>query len=268
MKRVYAGFLGVAAAAAVLLAHGSEREVPLPAYRFARLVSQRPAVEGALGALARVEWRELGSELEASLEELGLIRELRPPANARAMRPSCYLERKLDRWTVVSHSTPFGPLASKRRAQLAARALGDYDGDDLASVIPSLRTRLPRLARDLRFEDAARLRDRIAALEDVAGHIAELERLRRDQLCVLAPAREPTFWRAFFVSRGRVVRRTIPRGAAGRLEIEAGLAAAARAEPSLASEDAADLLAVASALRRPPPELRVVGLQTAEILAA
>ncbi len=27
---------------------------------------QRPAVEAALGALARVEWRELGSELEAS----------------------------------------------------------------------------------------------------------------------------------------------------------------------------------------------------------
>src|SRR6476660_5070769 len=45
---------------------------------------QRPAVEAALGALARVEWRELGSELEASLEELSLIRELRPPANARS----------------------------------------------------------------------------------------------------------------------------------------------------------------------------------------
>ncbi len=229
---------------------------------------QRPAVEGALGALARVEWRELGSELEASLEELRLIRELRPPANARAMRPSCYLERRADRWAVVSSPTPFGPLSSKRRAQLAARALGDYDGDDLASVLPSLRTRLPRLARDLRFEDAARLRDRIDALEDVAGRIAELDRLRRDELCILAPACEPAFWRAFLVARGRVVRRTIPRGAAGRLEIEAGLAAAARAEPSLAPEDAADLLAVAGVLRRPPPELRVVGLRVTEILAA
>jgi DNA polymerase III epsilon subunit family exonuclease len=229
---------------------------------------QRPAVEAALGALARVEWRELGSELEASLEELRLIRELRPPANARSTRPSCYLERKADRWAVVSHPTRFGPLTSKRQAQLAARALGDFEGDDLACVLPTLRHRLPRLARELRFEDAARLRDRITALEEVASRVADLERLRGEDLCVLAPAREPAFWRAFFVSRGRVVRRTVPRGPAGRLEIEAGLAAAANAEVSLASEDASELLVVASVLRRPPPELRVVGLRTSEILAA
>ena len=51
---------------------------------------QRPAVEAALGALARVEWRQLGSELEAALEELRLIGELRPPANARGARPERY----------------------------------------------------------------------------------------------------------------------------------------------------------------------------------
>jgi DNA polymerase III epsilon subunit family exonuclease len=229
---------------------------------------QRPAVEAALGALARVEWRELGSELEASLEELRLIRVLRPPANARSTRPCCYLQRRADRWSVVSTPTPFGPLTSKRQAQLAARALGDFEGDDLGAALPALRQRLPRLARDLRFEDAARLRDRITALEEVASRISELERLRREQLCILAPAREPAFRRAFLVARGRVVRRTVPRGAAGRLEIEAGLAAAANAEPSLAAEDAAELLVIASVLRRPPPELRVVGLRAAEILAA
>ena len=38
---------------------------------------QRPAVEAALGALERVEWRETGSELEAALEEQRLLRELR-----------------------------------------------------------------------------------------------------------------------------------------------------------------------------------------------
>jgi hypothetical protein len=85
---------------------------------------------------------------------------------------------------------------------------------------------------------------------------------------VLAPARDGSFWRAFIVSRGRVVRRTIPRGAAGRLEIEAGLAAASGAEPSLEPEDAVELLVVSSALRRPAPELRIVGLRVAEILAA
>jgi len=229
---------------------------------------QRPAVEAALGALARVEWRELGSELEAALQELRLIRDLRPPANARGGRPQSYLERRADRWAVVSSPTRFGPIASKRRAQLAARALGDFDGDDISAVLPALRAKLPRLARDLRFEDAARLRDRVAALDEVASRVDELDRLRAQELCMLAPAREPAFWRAFFVARGRVTVRSLLRGAAGRLEIEAGLAAAANGGLSLAPEDAADLLVVAGFLRRPPPELRIVGLRAAEILAA
>ena len=33
----------------------------------------------------------LGSELEAALEELRLLRELRPPANARSTRPDRYV---------------------------------------------------------------------------------------------------------------------------------------------------------------------------------
>jgi len=147
-------------------------------------------------------------------------------------------------------------------------ALGDFAGDDLSAVLPRLRAKLPRLARDLRFEDAARLRDRVAALDEVASRVDELDRLRAQELCMLAPAREPAFWRAFFMARGRVTVRSLPRGAAGRLEIEAGLAAAANGELSLAPEDAADLLVVAGFLRRPPPELRIVGLRAAEILAA
>lgn len=229
---------------------------------------QRPAVEAALGALERVEWRELGSELEAALEELSLIRQLRPPANARGERPQSYLRRRGGRWIVGSEPTRYGPIPGKRRAQLAARALDDFDGDDLSAVLPSLRARLRRLAGDLRFEDAARLRDRVAALEEVAARVRELERLRAERICVLAPAREPAFWQAYVVAGGRVQRRAIPRGAAGQLETEAALAAADSAKPSVASEDAAELLVVASVLRRPPPEIRVVGLDAAEIRAA
>jgi DNA polymerase III epsilon subunit family exonuclease len=230
---------------------------------------QRPAVEAALGALERIEWRELGSELEASLEELRLIRELRPPANARSGRPDrhSYLERRGDRWLVTSTPGRYGPIPSKRRAQLAARALGEFDGEDLEAALPPLRARLRRLAGDLRFEDAARLRDRIAALEEVASRLGELERLRRSELCVLAPAREPAFWRAFFVAGGRVWTRPVPRGAA-RLELAAGLAEAAGGETSFAPEDAADLCVVATVLRRPPPELRIVPLEGSVILAA
>lgn len=229
---------------------------------------QRPAVEAALGALERVEWRELGSELEAALEELRLIRELRPPANARGGRAQSYLRRRGGRWVVCSEPTRFGPIASKRRAQLAARALDDFDGDDLVGALSPLRVKLRRLARDLRFEDAAKLRDRVAALEEVAARVSELDRLRAGELCVLAPAREPGFWRAFLVARGRVTTRTIPRGPAGRVEIESVLAEVACAEPSLAAEDAADVLVVSSAVRKPPPEIRVLRFDRAEIQAA
>ncbi|MBA3434316.1 MAG: GIY-YIG nuclease family protein [Actinobacteria bacterium] len=232
---------------------------------------QRPAVEAALGALERVEWIELGSELEAALEELRLIRELRPPANARAARPDryVYLARRKERWVVVSEPGSFGPLKSRSRARLAARALDGFEGDDPAAALPPLRTKLRRLARDLRFEDAARIRDRLTALEEAVDRFAELDRLRGLNLCVLAPSRESGFRRAFFVAKGRVAAlRTLPDGIAGRMEAEAGIAAAALAEPSFAPEDADELLVLAGFLRRPGPELRIVTLTATEIVAA
>jgi DNA polymerase III epsilon subunit family exonuclease len=232
---------------------------------------QRPAVEAALGALAHVEWRELGSELEAALEELRLLRELRPPANVRGTAPerAVYLERSAGRWRVTSRPGPLGPLRSRRRATLAVRALDGLDSDDPADALDPLRARLRRLACDLRFEDAARLRDRIAALEEALERIAELERLRASRLCLVAPARRPGFRRAFFVAGGRVVAaRTLAPGRAGALEARAGLAAAASAELSYAPEHADELVVVAGFVRRPGPELRVVGLDQEEILAA
>ncbi|MEX2612456.1 MAG: exonuclease domain-containing protein, partial [Gaiellaceae bacterium] len=224
---------------------------------------QRPAVEAALGALHRVEWLELGSELEAALEELRLIRELRPPANARVGRPDryVYLARRRERWAVVTEPGPLGPLKSRNRARLAARALEGFEGDDPAAAVPALRAKLRRLARDLRFEDAARVRDRLGALEETVERIEELARLRRLNVCVLAPAREPGFRRALFVARGRVAAvRTIPAGSPGRLAVEAGIAEATLAAPSVAPEDADELLVVGGFLRRPGPELRVVSL--------
>jgi hypothetical protein len=148
------------------------------------------------------------------------------------------------------------------------RALDGFDGDHPAGAVPALRARLRRLARDLRFEDAARTRDRLAGLEEVVERIAVLERLRGARLCLLAPAREPGFRRAFFVASGRVSARTLAPGHAGRVEVEAGIAGAARAELSFAPEHADELLAVAGFIRRPGPELRIVSLDAAEILAA
>ena len=50
--------------------------------------------------------------------------------------------------------------------------------------------------------------------------------------------------------------RTVRQGG-GRIEIEAGLAAAKASEVSLSPEDTDELLVVAQFLRRPPPELHV-----------
>ena len=232
---------------------------------------QRPAVEAALGALERVDWKIFGSELEAALEELRLIRELRPPANARGARPDryVYLERGAKGWKPGAEPGPLGPIKGKRRAALAARALDGFEGDNPADALPTLRSKLGQLARDLRFEDAARLRDRMRALEEVIARVEELRRLRETRLCILAPAREPGFRRAFFVAGGRVAAvRTLPEGVAGRMEIAAGIAEAALGPPSFAPEDADELLVVAGFLRRPGPELRVVSLDADEILAA
>ncbi len=225
---------------------------------------QRPAVEAALGAVERIEWRVLGSELEAALEELRLLRELRPPANARSVRPDrhVYLRRRGSAWCVTEAPGPYGPLKSRRLAGAAARALGDWDGEP-AEALPGLRAKLRRLSSDLRFEDAGRLRDRISALEEVVGALAELERLRALELCLLVPAADEGFRRAFFVSGGRIAAtRTLLAGEAGRAEVEAGLAAAARAQDSLQPADADELLLIGTFLRRPPPELEVVPLAT------
>src|SRR5918995_1116284 len=247
---------------------GRARDLRARLRSYFRTDRQRPAVEAALGALARVEWRELGSELEAGLEELRLLRELPPPAHPRSARPDryVYLRRRGTGWCVTDVPGPFGPLKSRRRAQAAARALGDWEGEP-AAALPSLEARLRRLSADLRFEDAARLRDRIAALEDVATSLAELDRLRALELCLLVPAAEEGFRRAFFVSGGRVVAaRTLLPGEAGRVELEAGLAEVARADPSLEPADTDELLLIGTILRRPPPELRVIEL--AEVRAA
>ncbi|HVD65877.1 MAG TPA: exonuclease domain-containing protein [Gaiellaceae bacterium] len=233
---------------------------------------QRPAVEAALAAVERIEWRVLGSELESALEELRLIREERPPANARSARPDryVYFARRGERIVVTSAPSPLGPIRSRRRAELAARALQGASESELALLssggpLPRLRAKLHGLAECLRYEDAARLRDRIAALEQVVQDLAELDRLRAARLCIIAPAVEEGFRRAFFVSAGRVAAvRTLPRGPTSRIELEAGLAEAAACSESLAPEDADELLLIGSFLRRPAPELQIVRLTDLE----
>jgi DNA polymerase-3 subunit epsilon len=235
---------------------GRARDLRARLGSYFRSERQRPSVEAALAAVERVEWRVLGSELEAALEELRLIRELRPPANARGKRTSVHLAQRGDQWIVTekaSDNLSLGPVKSRRRARLAARALDGFDRPE--DALPVLRRRLRDYAECLRYEDAARLRDRIKALEEVVAHVRQLERLRSLEAWLVVPAVQDGFRRAFLLSGGRVATvRTLPPGPGAQLELDAGLAEARRAT---VAEDADELLLVGSFLRRPPPELEV-----------
>jgi DNA polymerase III epsilon subunit family exonuclease len=240
---------------------GRARDLRARLRSYFRSERQRPAVESALGALERIEWRICGSELEAALEELRLIRELRPPANARAARPDryVYLRRRGNSVVCSVKASPIGPLKSRARARLAARALRADEVEQPEIALPRLRARLRDLAECRRFEDAARLRDRIAAVEDVVRTVQRLERVRKTNCCVIVPSTEPGFARGVFVANGRIADvRTL----AGLIEVEAGLAATRRPGP----EEIDELLLIGTFLRRPPPELRVAPLDADAIL--
>jgi DNA polymerase-3 subunit epsilon len=254
-----------------LLYVGRARDLRARLRSYFRSERQRPAVEAALAAVERIEWRVLGSELEAALEELRLIRELRPPANARIARPDRYvwLKQRGDGVVASATPTPLGPIRSRRRAQLAARLLVAGDLERPALALPRLRRRLSELAEARRYEDAGRLRDRIDALERVCRELERLARLRAVQRCLVVPSAEPGHARAFFVAGGRVAaERTLPPGGGAHLEIEAGLAAARRALTAEEPGDLDELFLVGTFLRRPPAELFVVPLDKDAILAA
>jgi DNA polymerase-3 subunit epsilon len=248
---------------------GRARDLRARLRSYFRSERERPSVEAALGAVDRIEWHVLGSELEAGLEELRLIRELRPPANARQSRPDryVYLRRRGDGIVVSRMPSDLGPIRSRRQAELAARALAGASPEEiegllgLAGPLPRLRTRLRDLSDCLRYEDAARLRDRIDALERLVDHLRRLEKLRSLELCILAPAVEPQMRRAFFLAGGRIqALRTVPNGAGAAIELAAGVAAARTAPLPFDAESVDELLLVGSFLRRPPPELEVLPL--------
>jgi len=245
---------------------GRARDLRARLRSYFRTDRQRPAVESALAALERIEWRVCGSELEAALEELRLLRELRPPANARNSRPDryVYLRRRGDSVVCSSKPSPVGPLKSRARARLAARALRAEEAERPELALPRLRARLRELADCRRFEDAGRLRDRLAAVEDVVRTMERLERLRRARCCLVVPSAEPGFARGVFVANGRIADvRTL----ASTVEVEAGLAAAALPAPAeLQAEEIDELLLIGTFLRRPPPELRVAPLDADAIL--
>src|SRR5205085_5621779 len=117
----------------------------------------------------RMECLLHAAELGAALEEGRLIRELRPPANARRPQPEryVYLARRGDDVVVTKAPTAYGPLRRRAHAERAARALTGCSELEFANLLdgeplPRLNARMADLSECLRYEDAARLRGRIA----------------------------------------------------------------------------------------------------------
>ena len=123
-----------------------------------------------------------------------MLKPANSPANARSRRKhhGLYLKSRGEDFVVTKTMTRLGPLASRRRASLAARALSSCTPEELDRLLedgplPRLRARRSHLAEGLRYEEAARLQDRIAALEHMIDRLRRLERLRTLEVCLIAP---------------------------------------------------------------------------------
>ena len=211
---------------------------------------QRPAVEAALDEVDRIEWRVLGSELAAALEEVALIRRLRPPANARTPSPESYvyLHRRGERLVLSAAPSPYGPLRRRADARRAAQALKGCPDEDLQGLLDGVtpdrvRERLLAAVEAGHELDARRLMRQLASLDRVAGELARVDRVRRLAVCLLVPGG------AFVVQGGRVTRHD-------------DLASVTRLpEPAVVEADRLDeLLVAATFLDAPPPELTAIQL--------
>ncbi|MCC7369509.1 MAG: GIY-YIG nuclease family protein [Chloroflexi bacterium] len=83
------------------------------------------------------------------------------------------------------------------------RALGALQGAD-ETVLAELVARRDALAEDLRFEDAARLRDQIRAFEHVVNVQRRLQSVAARNLAIVAPSVESAAREVFWIRRGQL----------------------------------------------------------------
>ena len=186
----------------------------------------RPAVEAALAALERIEWRVTGSELEAALEGgatvccVSFVPSRRPgmPAGplrlsqAAPRRPGCCSTHERRLRAVAKPGPRATGLPSTGREQRRT----NYNNPELA--LPRLRARLRDLAECRRYEDAAPARpDRSARRRRARLSSASISCAGPVAACLQA---EAGFVRAVFVAGGRIAAvRTLPAGAGAGCDI-------------------------------------------------
>src|SRR6266566_8941230 len=93
----------------------------------------------------------------------------------------------------------------------AEDGIRDYKVTGVQTCALPIWRRLADLADARRYEDAARLRDRLQALERVCRELERAARLRAVERCIVVPGAEPGHARAFFIAGGRIAaERTLP----------------------------------------------------------
>ena len=100
-----------------------------------------------------------------------------------------------------------GAVAPESYRATVTRAIDALQGTD-ESVLAQLVARRDSLADDLRFEDAARLRDQIRALEHVISVQQRLLSVATRNLAIVAPSVEGAAREAFWIRRGQLVGQT------------------------------------------------------------
>jgi DNA polymerase-3 subunit epsilon len=100
-----------------------------------------------------------------------------------------------------------GAVDAKQYGAAVDRAVAVLEGRD-ETLLAELSERRDALAEDLRFEDAAWLRDRIRALEHVVAVQRRLRSVASRNLAIVAPSVEPHARELFCIHRGQLVGQT------------------------------------------------------------
>ena len=161
--------------------------------------TREPPIDGALSFGPFRRRATAAAAAEVLREELGL-RECSHPI--RPGQSACAL---LDMGKCLGPCVgAVGQVEYRAAVQQAADVLRGRDG----SLLDRMVRRRDELAEELRFEEAARLRDRIRALEHVVGSQRRLEAVSERNLLIVAPSRRPKARELFFIRAGRLVHQT------------------------------------------------------------
>ena len=159
-------------------------------------LTQEPQVEGAtlFGPLRQA--RAVGAAIDLLQDHLGLRRcrdEIRPGMSACPL-----LDLKKCLGPCVR------PEATGAYREAVGQALDLLEGRD-RRLLERLAIRRDALAEELRFEEAATLRDHIRTFENLLGDRQRLEAVARRNLVVVAPSTQVSSRELFFIRAGRLV---------------------------------------------------------------